>query len=174
MFRISPLRLLRSRPLRPHARRLLDRNLWRATPHAIGTGLGVGFFFGILIPFAQTLFAVVGAVFLRGNLLAAAGGTFVTNPFTTAPVYYGAWRLGQAITSWLPGKVVAEAEQLAEETSEVAQGLLSRLGDVGIELIIGVLVLAPVAGLLGYAAGWAGTRMWRQLRPAVASGGPAA
>lgn len=152
-FRISPLRIIRSRPLRPFARRLLDRGLWKATPHAMGIGLAIGFFFGILIPFGQILFAVALAVCLRGNLLTAAMGTLISNPLTFPPIYYAAWQTGKLLKTLLPGEVVAEATHLADETHVVTESLLGSMGAASGEVFLGLLVLAPLAALAGYLLG---------------------
>ena len=152
-FRISPLRLIRSRPLRPFAKRLLDRGLWRVTPHAVGIGMAVGCFFGILLPFGQILCAVALAVVLRGNLLSAALSTLISNPLTFPPIYYAAWQTGKLITTWLPGDVVSEAAHLADETHVVSESLLGSMGAASGEVLLGLLILAPLAALAGYLLG---------------------
>ena len=158
-LRITPLRLIRSRWLRPFASHLLKRNLWRATPHAIGLGAALGFFFGILIPVGQIFFAVLAAIVLRANLLAAASTTLITNPLTFPPIYYFAWQTGKLIKSWLPGAVMSEAEHLAEESHLVAEGLMASMGAASGELFLGLITLAPLAAAIGYLLGWGLARL---------------
>lgn len=153
-LRITPLRLIRSRWLRPFARHLLQRNLWRATPHAIGLGAALGFFFGILFPVGQIFFAVLAAIVLRANLLAAASTTLITNPLTFPPIYYFAWQTGKFIKSWLPSEVMVEAQHLAEESHYVTEGVMSSMGAASGELLLGLITLAPPAAVIGYLLGW--------------------
>ena len=70
------------------------RGLVRRLQKATGPLLLV---FGFLIPVAQIPVAAVVAVWLRGNVVAAVGSTLITNPFTFAPIYLLAYRLGSAI-----------------------------------------------------------------------------
>lgn len=150
---LSPLRLLRSRMLRPFARHLFDRRLWKATPTALGLGMAIGFFFGILIPVGQIFFAVGLAILLRAHLLTAAASTLISNPLTFPPIYYLAWQTGCAVKSWLPAGVADEAVHLAGEARAVADSWLASLVAASGELLLGLLVIAPLAACLGYLLG---------------------
>ncbi|MFS8808493.1 DUF2062 domain-containing protein, partial [Synechococcus sp. R6-10] len=60
----------------------------QSSPKEIARGLAVGVFAGCFPIFGfQTLAALVLAVPFRGNKLAAAAGTWVSNPFTYVPIY---------------------------------------------------------------------------------------
>lgn len=67
---------------------------------AIARGLAAGVFAG-MFPFfgAQTLLGVGIAFLLRGNKLAAAAGTWISNPLTYAPIYWFNYQVGR----WLLG-----------------------------------------------------------------------
>lgn len=150
---LSPLRLVRSRMLRPFARHLLDRRLWQASPSSLGRGMAIGFFFGILVPVGQIFCAAGLAVLLRANLLTATSATLISNPLTFPPIYYLAWQIGRLVKSWLPAGTAEEAAHLATEAHVVSDGWLAGLGTTGGELLLGLLVLAPLAACLGYLAG---------------------
>jgi len=73
----------------------------QATPRAIARGIAAGAFSG-LFPFfgLQIIIAVALCVPLRGNKIAAAAATWISNPFTYVPIYLfnlqvGQWILGQ-------------------------------------------------------------------------------
>lgn len=165
-LRLSPLRLIRCRMLRPFARHLLDRKLWKPTPHAMGVGMAIGFFFGILIPFGQIFFAVAVAVVVRANLLTAATSTLISNPLTFPPIYYLAWQTGRMILGWLPQSVQHGAEHLAGEAAQT--GMLGSVGTAGAELLLGLFVIAPLCAIAGYLIGHALSRFshhWRKPAP---------
>lgn len=63
--------------------------LWHFSRKGIAMGVAVGIFFGLLVPVAQMPISAAFAVMLRANLPMAVASTFVTNPVTFGPVYYG-------------------------------------------------------------------------------------
>lgn len=67
----------------------------KASPHTVARGMAVGVFVGCLpvIPF-QTVIALALAVVLRCNKLAAALGTWVSNPLNVPFFYYGLYKVG--------------------------------------------------------------------------------
>jgi len=83
----------------------------RDNPHNVAMGLSLGVFVGCLpiIPL-QTVTALVLAFLLRCSKLAAALGTWITNPLYAPFVYYGMYLLGRTI---IPvGKKEFEPEEL--------------------------------------------------------------
>jgi uncharacterized protein (DUF2062 family) len=89
--------------------------LWHLNRRGVALGMAIGVFFGFLIPVAQIPVAAVVAVWLRGNVVAAVGSTLITNPFTFAPIYLLAYRLGSAIIG--QGDVPADASPSARNSS---------------------------------------------------------
>lgn len=144
--------------LAPH---LNHPRLWHINRRGIAMGVAIGIFFGLLIPVAQIVFAVIAALVLRANIPAAIASTLITNPFTFAPVYYGAYRLG----AWIlhePAVHLDEIEaHLPDLAAESATGLslwIERIGSVGAPLALGLVTLAVVLSLVIYfAVHWA----WR-------------
>ncbi|CAG1014595.1 hypothetical protein BURC_00734 [Burkholderiaceae bacterium] len=169
MKRLLPTRerLLQSRWLRPIAHYLDNDHLWHADRSSVARAVGIGLFFGLLLPVAQFLFAVVAAIVLRANVAVAAGFTLVTNPLTFAPIYWFAYRLG----SWLMGGSVDEqAAQRVEQQAQAAiarnegiiQGLWHSIVSAGAPLALGLTVLAVVAGAIGFGLAWS---LWRPRHP---------
>lgn len=116
--------------------------------------VAIGLFFGLLIPFAQFLFAVGTAVALRAHVAIAAACTLVTNPLTFAPIYWAAFKLGSVILDRgdddsAANQVEAEAKVLAEQTAPI-EGLWATLQTAGAPLIVGLALIATAAALLGY------------------------
>ena len=147
--------LRESRFLKPFAPYLDRHFLWQINRKAVAGGIAVGLFFGILSPVAQIFFAAIGAIFLRVNLPVAAFGTFVTNPFTAPPIYYGAYRLGDFLTG---GGIRNESaldqgffSQLSEALSSFPLFLDWCLG-IGLPLLLGLAVVASASAALGYVA----------------------
>lgn len=70
----------------------------QATPHNIAMGLAVGVFVGLLpvLPF-QTVMAIALAFVLGGSKIAAALGTWISNPLNWVPLYFLFYRIGAAV-----------------------------------------------------------------------------
>lgn len=133
---------------------LANTYLWQFSRRSVSVGAAVGVFFGIVVPFAQSAAAAVAALFLRGNLPVAVLATFITNPLTVAPLYYGMYRLG-ALLLGMHGPL------LDPELS-----LLKQAGEVGTALLVGVPIGALALALLTYVGvnvvwvGWVARRRW--------------
>ena len=135
--------------------RISDRALWSFNRGAVARAVAVGFFFGILTPVAQIIFALVAAIAVRANLLVAAASTMITNPFILPFVYYYAYRIGAVLTG--RGGERAVDVELSEEAAERALDVASWLptlaewaSSVGLPLVIGVAVMSASVSLVGY------------------------
>lgn len=123
--------------------RLLDKSLWRPTRESLARGWLVAFPITI-VPFlpAQTLFACLAALFVRGNVLLCIALQFLSNPFT-APVQLPAcYFIGEVVR----GRSVAAVWQ---HVSSTPRDLLS--GDAAVSLYLGSVVLGALGGAIGYA-----------------------
>jgi uncharacterized protein len=143
--------------LGPH---LLHPRLWHFSRRGVAVGVGLGVFFGLLIPIAQIPFAAGAAVLLRANVPAAIGSTLVTNPVTFAPIYVLAHHVG----ALLLGEFDAEAPDFSAPPNtaiepdaswwrQVWAGILA----LGRPLLVGLSLFAVAAGSLTYALimlGW--------------------
>jgi uncharacterized protein (DUF2062 family) len=156
----------RYRLLRPFAHHLSKAELWRfhrrSVPRAVALGLGIG----VIIPFMHTVIAALLAIPLRANVAVAATFTLVVNPLTIPPMYYAAYRIG----SW---ELHHDARLVDPATAEHVSGELARflfwIHEASGPIALGILTIAAVAALLGYAIsallwrGWLGSK-WRQRR----------
>jgi uncharacterized protein (DUF2062 family) len=159
--------LRQSRWLGPLAHRLDDDRLWRLERSSVALAVAIGLFFGLLIPFAQFLFAVGTAVALRAHVAIAAACTLVTNPLTFAPIYWAAFKLGSLIldrhdVDSAANQVEAEARVLADQTAPI-EGLWATLQSAGAPLFVGLALMATVAAVLGYVLV---SLLWRDRRKA--------
>jgi uncharacterized protein (DUF2062 family) len=137
--------------------------LWHVDRRGIALGFAVGLFFGLMVPVAQILFAALFAVLLRANLPVAVVSTLVTNPFTFGPIYFLAYRLGTLLLGETPAPVSEtdlQADVDATVTGAVAYArfVIEQVSLLGKPLLLGLLVLAVSAALLGYALI---TLLWR-------------
>lgn len=131
-------------------------SLWHMSRRGISLGVGIGVFFGLLLPLAQIPAAAVAAVVMRANVPVAAVSTLVSNPITFPPIYYAAYRIGHYLTDErppLPGELDALHQDLNQAfEAPVPKGWWSRIGKPA---TVGLLILATTCGLLTYAlAGW--------------------
>ena len=114
-------------------------------------GAAIGVFFGLLVPIAQIPLSAFAAVALRANLPAAAASTLVTNPVTFAPVYYAAWKTGDALlgSTGRPPPSLEPEPQGAADVSRLTDVWLGMTG-VGKRLLLGLAIFACVFGLAVY------------------------
>lgn len=142
--------------------RLHDPSLWHLNRRAVAKGVGIGVFFGFMIPVAQIPASVIVSFAARANVWVAAVATLVSNPFTYAPIYYAAWRLG----SFLLGEPVpagAESfdpdlvEAVTPSLEHASAGIGSWLSEIGAAmaaygkpLFLGLGLMAITCSIIGY------------------------
>lgn len=174
----KPETLQHNRWLRWMGPHLLNPRLWHFRRRGVALGVALGMFFGLLVPLAQIPLAAGAAILLRANLPTAVASTLVTNPFTFPPVYYAAWKLGQAVlgdTSAAappPSAVAPPAAGTGAGTPAASDGLWAsvkkHVQGIGKPLLVGLPLMACTTGLLVYFAiswGWAlKVRLARQRR----------
>ncbi|MEG3165601.1 DUF2062 domain-containing protein [Sphingomonas sp. PB2P19] len=145
----------RNRLLRPVAHRVLAPELWRFTRRSVPRGVALGMVAGILVPVAQTAVAALFALPFRANVPTAALTTFVTNPLTTPPIWVLAYWIGRwllRLDAHVPGQPVADA---AAQT-----GWIPWLMQAGPATALGLIVIAVVSAVAGYALSALGWRIW--------------
>jgi uncharacterized protein len=133
--------------LKPVSPYLSDDRLWALERHSVARGVAMGLFMGLLMPVAQILFAVAGAAIIRGHVAISAACTLVTNPLTVPPIYYAAYQLGEAM---LPSDLDTRWLQ-TDAQHWLAQGL-NWVATHGTPLMAGLLVMASVSALIGFAS----------------------
>ncbi len=147
--------ILENRFVRPFAHYLADPSLWHFHRHSVARGLAVGIFIGIMVPVAQTPVAALVSVPMRGNIAVAALATFITNPFTTPAILFGAYETG----SWL-----LRLQSTAHAARVPADGWLMQtlewLGDLALPTALGLLLFSVVSAVVAYGATHVGWRYW--------------
>ena len=149
--------LERNRWVRPFAHLVLRGDLWRFNRRSVPRGVALGLFTGILIPFAHTPLAVLGAVFARGNVPVAAATTWTSNPFTWALIFPTAIFVSNHLGFHVD---MAAFHRLLENDASLSQWagwLLSRAAPA---LMLGLFVIATVTAAIGYLATGLGWRYW--------------
>ncbi len=107
------------------------------------------------LPEIEALFALP----FRANIPAAALTTFITNPFTTPPLWVAAYWIGRKVLRFdaavLPGQPIADAAAAANS------GWLHWLyAEAGPATIVGLLVLTVIFSVGGYFLSALGWRLW--------------
>jgi uncharacterized protein (DUF2062 family) len=131
-------------------------HVWRFSRRGVALGVGIGVFFGLLLPLGQIPASAIVAVGVRANVPAAAISTLVSNPVTFPAIYYGAYRLGARLTGQTPlqrDALIQPPEQLQDMVERPAHP--DWWHRVGIPTVIGLATIAASGGVLTwFAAGW--------------------
>lgn len=138
----------RNRFVRPFAHRVLRSELWRFTRRSVPRGVALGLLVGIIVPFAQILFAAFLSVSVRANVPLAALATFVTNPFTTPLLWVVAYWVGGWLLRVDAATVVAPVNTAIEETD--LQHFLEWLTGATMVTAFGLVVIAVIAAAISY------------------------
>lgn len=139
-------RLVENRWLRPLARRLEHPSIWQFNRRNVARGVALGLFAGFIIPIGQVFLAALFAATVRGNLLVAAAATLVTNPITSPPIIYAAYRFG----SFLLGTSATSRAVPAFPTS--GESLMQLLSGASLPTVLGMVLLALIAATVGFFA----------------------
>ena len=83
--------------LRVFGDRITDPHLWTLNRHSITAAFGFGVAIGFIPLPMHTLIAVYVALSRRLNLPVLLAGTWVNNPLTAVPMYFGAYWVGSHI-----------------------------------------------------------------------------
>lgn len=141
-----------NRWLRPFAQRVMHSSLWRFTRRSVPRGVALGVVTGVLVPMGQIPASAVLALPLRANIPAAAATTFITNPFTTPPLWVAAYWLG----SWMIGPGEAAAQSRAIERSW-SDWLVHQAGPATLAGLVTITFALALLGYFGTAFVW---RLW--------------
>jgi len=151
-----------NRFIRPFGHRVLANHLWRFNRRSVPRGVALGMLVGIVIPFAQIIFAALLSLTVRANVPVAALTTFVTNPFTTPFIWAGAYQLGRWLLHIDAVLVGGPIDRLMHVTD--AWQLIQWLTDEGKVLAFGLVVLALVAAVVSYIATGLAWSAWVQAK----------
>lgn len=147
-----------NRFIRPFAHRVLRSELWRFTRRSVPRGVALGLLVGIIVPFAQILFAALLSAPIRANVPLAALTTFVTNPATTPAIWVAAYWVGSWLLRVDAATIVAPVNTAIEETD--LQRFLEWLTGATMVTAFGLVVIAVISAVLSYIlTGW----VWRAM-----------
>ncbi len=138
---------------------LLHPQLWHFSRRGVALGVGLGIFFGFLIPLAQIPVSAVSAAILRANVPTAIASTLVTNPVTFAPIYVIAYKLGNKLLGQKidpksleeVSKGVTPQEDILEIEIIEKDSNIQKILSVSKPLALGLAIFAVVGSLTTYA-----------------------
>ena len=156
-----------NRYIRPFAHRVLRSELWRFTRRSVPRGVALGLLVGIIVPFAQILFAALLSAPIRANVPLAALTTFVTNPFTTPAIWVAAYWIGSWLLRVDAATIVAPVNTAIEQTE--LQQFLEWLTGATMVTAFGLIVIAVVSAAISYLISvwtwrWMTARKWARRR----------
>ena len=130
--------------------------LLQDTPHRIALGCACGIFVSPLPTFGQTFIGMILAKLLRANVIASLPWSWITNPFTTLPIFYGCYRIGMLITpgDWelvsfeRMGEIVEKFNHLSVADS-FSTGY-AVVVDIFVPMLVGSLLVGGIGALIGY------------------------
>lgn len=133
--------------------------LWHMHRGSVSLGVAIGAVTGLIPGPVQILLAILISIPLRANVLAAAAGTFVTNPFTFIPLYMLAFSMGTLITGEKMGNLVPPDFSFSWSTPWlIVPAMFDWVISLGPTLLVGLGMLAVILALICYF----GTRIiWR-------------
>lgn len=124
--------------------RILQKGLWSPTRESLARAWLVGWPITV-VPFlpGQTLFAVVAALLVRGNLLLCIALQFLSNPFTATVHLPACYFVGEVVRG-------ADITEVWSKAWNNPGNLVS--GHAAVSLYIGGFVIGLLGGAIGYAA----------------------
>jgi uncharacterized protein (DUF2062 family) len=131
--------------------------LWQVNRRSVAGAVAIGMFSGLVPGPLQMLTAAVLAIPLRKNLPIAMLVTLYTNPFTIVPLYLLAYGLGRLLTGDTGEAEVRHFEWDWSQLIASMHGLLQWMVSLGFPLFVGLVALASILAMAGYAAvhyGW--------------------
>lgn len=100
MLKIPPKeQLLENKWVKWIGPKLHHPEFWVWSRRNVATGVALGFFCAFMVPLAQIPIAIALGVLFRANLPVCAALTFITNPFTTPAIFFGAYEIGSYLLS---------------------------------------------------------------------------
>ena len=118
---------------------------------SVALGIAIGLVTGLLPGPIQVLMALLIAIPLRANVLAAAFATFYTNPITFIPLYMLAYQVGGLVTGEDVNSLnVPQFEISLANMWTAVPDLFRWLFSLGDTLLIGLAIQATAFAVCGY------------------------
>jgi uncharacterized protein len=138
-----------NRWLAPFAHKLMHTSLWRFNRRSVPRAFALGLVAGLAVPFAHTFIAAGLAIPLRANVMIAAATTWISNPLTWIVIFPAEHAIGKFLLGMFHVAAVPHA---------AVQGWLGWLLGAAGDVALGSIVLAAIAGVVGY---FAMSLIWR-------------
>ena len=141
--------------------------LWHMHRGSVSLGIAIGAVTGLIPGPIQILMAILIAIPLRANVLAAVAGTFVTNPLTFIPLYMLAFSMGTLVTGESISALAPPNLSVPWSAPwEIIPIMWDWLVSLGPSLVVGLGILAALLANIGYFGTMAVwrlivTRAWR-------------
>lgn len=90
-------KFMQSRSMQFINNRVLNASVWHLTRRSASRAALIGLFFAFVPLPMQMVLAAIGCIYARANLPLAIAFVWLTNPLTTAPVFYATYKLGAMI-----------------------------------------------------------------------------
>jgi len=145
----------RNRILRPIAHRVLAPSLWRFNRRSVPRGVALGLATSTLVPVAHMPVAAVLSIPLRANIPTAVGVT-IPSTFLIPALWWAAYRIGH----WILHFDRRVGHQIASNVQANAGWLHWLFAQAGPATIVGLVVIAVVLSVVGYAATALAWRLW--------------
>lgn len=121
-------------------------------PERIARGCAAGMATAYLPMLGQTFVGMLLAWCIRGSPLAAMPWSWVTNPFTTLPIWYGCYRLGTMLLPGYDAVTWLELGQMVEQIQALSlvDGALRSaqvFGSVFVPMLIGSLIVGVATAI---------------------------
>lgn len=128
----------------------------RATSNEIARGFAFGVFWGMFpLPGLQMAIAIFTAVLFRSSKIAAAAGTWLTNPLTTIPFTALNFQVGQWVLGWNLSETITP--NTFSFTTMMAAG-----DDLIISYLMGCFVVGAIGAVMAYLVGVPLITYWRK------------
>ena len=150
------------------------------SPHRIAMGVALGLFTAYLPPLWFHIILVLSvASTLRANKFVALTFIWASNPFTFIPIYYPNYLLGRSILIWLRPEQRLAASEIAAmfenfsfgkivtgiSTPEFWSQFTSLILQVGLEMLIGGIIIGGIIAVASYFATRTLLRWYRAKHP---------
>lgn len=136
---------------------VLRSELWRFTRRSVPRAVALGLLVGILLPFAQIIFAAILSLPSRANVPIAAVTTFVTNPLTTPLIWAASYQVGNALLH-IDDRAGGALDRLFALTD--IWSAMQWLTSEGKSLALGLVIVAVVSASVGYLLSGVVWRWW--------------
>lgn len=124
-------------------RPVTNRALWIPCRDTVASGLAIGFFFSMMLMPFQMVPAILLAIRTRANVPFAIAGCWLTNPFTTAPILWCQFQLGD----WLRHTCGVPMPRFLQKVSFTVEAI----GELNAaSFILGMISSAVLLALLAY------------------------